>query len=53
MRPSLTLRPEVFRNRERLNAQIMPPSNLISGLMKLLMVITTERHGKLVADFQT
>ena len=31
----------------------MPPADLISSLVKLLVVVTTERHGELVADFQT
>lgn len=47
-----TFRPKVLGNREWLDAQIIPPADLVPGLVKLLVVVSAKRHGELVADLQ-
>ena len=33
--------------------EVLPPDHFITGLMQLPMVAPTERHGELVAHFET
>ena len=36
-----------------IDLQVLPPGDLIAGLMQLPMMTAAERHGELVADFET
>ena len=43
--------PKLPSKRERIDVQILPPGDFISGLMHLPMMAAAEWHGELVADF--
>jgi hypothetical protein len=47
------LLPKSLGNLQRFDIQVVPPSHFVTGLLQLLMVITAEWHGELVADFKT
>ena len=47
------LLPKSLGSLERFDIQVVPPGYFVTGLMQLLMVITAERHGELIADFKT
>src|SRR5262245_55119951 len=38
---------------QRIDLYAFPPSDFIAGLMQLSMMPTAERHGELIADFET
>ena len=50
--PHLALVPKLLCDLKGFDIDIVPPGYFITGLMQLLMVITTERHGELIADFK-
>ena len=45
--------PQALSNLQGADFQIFPPSHLVAGLMQLPMMTAAERHGELVADFET
>ena len=47
------LLPKPLGNLQGIDFQILPPGHLIAGLMQLPMMTAAERHGELVADFET
>ena len=47
--PSAALLPEFLRDRERINAQVIPPGGLVAGVVELPMMGATERYGELIA----
>ena len=49
----MSLLPKTSRDLERIDLQILPPGNLIAGLMKLPMMTATERNGELVTDLES
>ena len=49
----VTLLPKPLGDLQRLDIQVVPPCHFVTSLMQLLMVITAERHGELIADFKT
>src|SRR5664280_85947 len=45
--------PKSLGDLQRFDIQVVPPGHLVTCLMQLLMVITAERHGELIADLET
>ena len=44
--------PKAFGDVERLDVELLPPGDLIAGLMQLPVMTAAEGHGELVADFE-
>ena len=42
--------PQSLRNLSRRDLNVSPPGSLVTVAMQLLMMLTAERHSKLVAD---
>ena len=42
--------PQSLRHLSRRDLNVSPPGGLVTVAMQLLMMLTAERHGKLVAD---
>jgi hypothetical protein len=49
----VALVPKLFGDLQRLNLHFMPPGHFVTRVMQLLVMITAERHRKLIADFET
>src|SRR5476651_2000081 len=49
----MRLLPKPLGDFEGIYLQILPPGHFIAGLMKLPMMTAAERHGELIADFET
>ena len=47
------LRPQILRDRERLDAEVMPPGLFVASVMDLAVVLATERYGEFVTDLHT
>jgi hypothetical protein len=47
------LRPKLFGNLKGVDIQVMPPRQFVTGLMQLLVMVTTERDRELIAHFET
>jgi hypothetical protein len=45
--------PKSLGNLQCFDFQILPPRHFIAGLMQLPVMTAAERHGELVADFET
>ena len=45
--------PKTLGDLQRFDIQVVPPGHFVTDMMQLLMVITAERHGELIADFKT
>jgi hypothetical protein len=45
--------PQPLGDRERVDIDALPPGHLIASLMQLPMMTAAERHGELIADFET
>jgi hypothetical protein len=45
--------PKPFGDFQRVDIEVVPPCNLVAGLVKLPVMTATERDGELVADFET
>ena len=45
--------PEFFGDLERLDMDIVPPGQFVARLMQRAMMVATQWHGELVADFET
>jgi hypothetical protein len=45
--------PKTLGNLHCVDFQILPPGNLVAGLMQLPMMTAAERNSELVADFET
>ena len=46
----MSLLPKTSRDLERIDPQILPPSDLVVGLMELPMVTAAKRYGELITD---
>ena len=49
----MALFPKLLGDLKRFDIQVVPPGHFVTDMMQLLMVITAERHGELIADFKT
>ena len=45
--------PQSLRNLSRRDLNVSPPGGLVTVAVQLLMMLTAERHGKLVADLSS
>ena len=45
--------PKTTRDLERIDLQILPPSDLVASLMELPMVTAAKRNGELITDLET
>ena len=50
---ALALRPELSGDRQRIQVSLLPPLLLVSRRVVLLVMNCAERHGELVADFES
>jgi hypothetical protein len=48
----MCLFPKTSRDLDGIDLQILPPSDLVAGLMSLPMVASAERHSELIADLE-
>ena len=49
----MRLSPQLFGDLERLDLSLVPPGDLVAGLMQLAMMATAEGNGELIADLET
>ena len=49
----VALLPKLFADFQRPNLHFMSPSDLVARVVQLLVMVTAERHRKLIADFET
>jgi hypothetical protein len=45
--------PKPFGDFQCVDVEVVPPCNLVAGLVKLSVMATAQRDGELVADFET
>ena len=49
----MSLLPKTTCDLDRIDLQILPPSDLVAGLMELPMVAAAKRNGELITDLET
>src|SRR5262245_59324826 len=47
----MSLLPKILSDPRRIDLQVFPPSHLVTRVMQLPVMPTTERHSELIADF--
>jgi hypothetical protein len=49
----MSLLPKILGGRQRIDVEVFPPGDFVTGLMQLPMMATAKRHCEFIADFQT